>query len=424
MPQIDDLIKALPDSTQETARALWDKLPQSERDKTLSFFKQLPVDSRLFTVINLLEKEVKTALGKENRIAIVGPANVGKSTLFNQLITDKNERAAVSPVPGTTRQSQESSAALFSIIDTPGADAVGNIGEEEKQRALASATQADFLIILFAAQPGIEDAELKLFHQFVALGKPYLLVLNKIDLIKSEKEKQQVIQHIASTCGLKPEEIIPIVATSGKNVEKIILAIARAKPEITAALGSALPKYRWQLAWQTTISAATAAGLIGLIPLPIVDFIPLISTQIIMITAIARIYNYKITFARVFELAVTFGLGFLGRTLFYELSKLGGVPGWVLAAAIAASTTMAMGYAAAMWFGRGEKVNRDTLKRITSSIASQLIKSMKELGKRKPGRKKLKDRLAEELENISFPGTPGQQKPSKITDPIIDDPSI
>ncbi|MBI3764595.1 MAG: 50S ribosome-binding GTPase, partial [Chloroflexi bacterium] len=80
-------------------------------------------------LLGLALTQYKIAFGEKQNIAIVGPANVGKSTLYNQLIRSKDDRAEVSPIPGTTRVNQEADAGLFVMVDTPGADAVGEVGE-------------------------------------------------------------------------------------------------------------------------------------------------------------------------------------------------------------------------------------------------------------------------------------------------------
>ncbi len=160
-----------------------------------------------------------------------------------------------------------------------------------------------------------------------------------------------------------------------------------------AALGQALPQYRWQLAWRVIVSSASLSGVIALTPLPVVDLIPLLANQTSMVLSIARIYNYKINLQRARELVVTFGLGFLGRSLFYQLSKLGGIPGWLLSVAIAASTTVAMGYAAVLWFEKGVKLSSETLKTITTEVTKTLLASLKSFRNRK---NKLK--LQEEIE--------------------------
>jgi uncharacterized protein (DUF697 family) len=98
-------------------------------------------------------------------------------------------------------------------------------------------------------------------------------------------------------------------------------------------------------------------------------------------------------------LVATFGLGFLGRTLFQEFSKLGGIPGWLLSAAIAASTTVVMGYAAVRWFEKGEKLSSQALKKLTQGMTTTLLETLKGLGKRKPGQKGLQEQVTQTLEN-------------------------
>jgi Uncharacterized protein/domain associated with GTPases len=211
---------------------------------------------------------------------------------------------------------------------------------------------------------------------------------------------QSVISSAAVNLGLKPDEIVPIVAKDGKNLGKVLLAVAATEPGMVAALGQALPEFRWQLAWQTTVRTASISATIALLPLPIIDFVPLVITQSIMVVSIARIYNYKITPQRASELVATFGLGFLGRTLFQELSKLGGFPGWLLSAAIASSTTVVMGYAAVRWFDKGQKLSTDAIKKLTRVITTYMLDTLKNLGKRKPGQKGLQQRVAQSLEDL------------------------
>jgi uncharacterized protein (DUF697 family) len=230
----------------------------------------------------------------------------------------------------------------------------------------------------------------------VDLGKPYVVALNKIDLVR--KESLAVQTRAAANLGLTVEQVVPVVAKTGEGVPQILAAIAALEPEIVAALGRGLPTYRWQLAWRAIISAASISAVIALTPLPIVDFAPLIVTQSVMVLSIARIYNYRITIERAKEIAAAFGLGLLGRTLFAELSKLGGLPGWLLAAAIASSTTVAMGYASTVWFERGERLSSETLKTMTQTMTAYLLDTLKGLGRRRPSRQTLKERIQDALQ--------------------------
>jgi GTPase len=386
----------LPPDVQKTLKKLWETLPTPERNTLLSLLNGLPSDTNLLRMlIKLSVTQFKYTFGNKSRVAIIGPANVGKSTLYNQFVQAKLDKAIVSPIPGTTKINQKADAGLFSIIDTPGADAVGPQAKEQQEFALSAAEEADFLIILFDAVQGIKQTELDLYKRLVSLKKPHIVVLNKVDLVQRDLKK--IIEVSASNLGLTQEQIIPIAAKDGKNLSQILIGIAASEPEIVAALGQALPVYRWQLAWKTIVSAASVAGVIALAPLPILDFAPLIITQSTMVLGIARIYNYQINFQRAKELIATFGLGFLGRTIFQELSKLGGLPGWLLSAAIAASTTVVMGYAASKWFENGEKLSKETLKKMTETLTKTLLDSLKNMGK--PKKKVLQEKIAESLES-------------------------
>jgi small GTP-binding protein len=139
---------------------------------------------------------------------------VGKSTLYNQLITRKEDEAAVSPVPGTTRQNQEADTGLFTLIDTPGADAVGEVGEQERQIAFQAAGRADFLVIMFEATRGIKRYERDMFDDLLALGKPFIVILNKMDLIP-RRERGAVREAAARNLRLKSDQVIETVATEG-----------------------------------------------------------------------------------------------------------------------------------------------------------------------------------------------------------------
>jgi uncharacterized protein (DUF697 family) len=243
-----------------------------------------------------------------------------------------------------------------------------------------------------------------------------VVALNKIDLVS--RESQQVLEGAASALDLEPGTLTPLSAKYGTGIERLLTAIVKSEPELVAALGVALPAYRVGLARAAIIKAASTASAIALTPLPILDFFPLIAVQAALVLGIARIYAYNINLARARELLATFGVAWLGRTLFYELSKLGGPPGWVLAAGIAAGTTVALGYAAIAWFERGERLPRRALKDIIRLVSERLREELKNLGARRPGRAPLRARVAEILSDMDglLSGTPGAN-PASISPP-------
>ena len=397
MTAFEEFLKEFPPGSRQKIKQAWNALPELVRLELETLIASVPLQPQLLRrLIDISLRQFKMVTGKKRKIAIIGPANVGKSTLYNQLIRSKTDRAEVGPLPGTTRVNQEADAGFFSLVDTPGADAVGEVGEAEKQQALDAARQADFIVMVFDAIQGIKKTEQELFDELTALEKPFLVVLNKIDLVKHAE--RSVIEKVADNLHLEPDQIMATNARDGHNVERIVIAMAKTDPEIIAALGKALPEFRWQLAWLTISGAAATTALVGALPLPVVDFIPLIVVQTSMVLSIARIYAYKITLERAKELIATFGMGFLGRALFQQLSKLGGLPGDVLASAIAASTTASMGYAAIVWFEKGERLTNESLQKLTRELTDSLLKAFRSRGKQKMSKASLRQVIQSALE--------------------------
>jgi tRNA modification GTPase len=120
---------------------------------------------------------------------IAGRPNAGKSTLLNALLNE--ERAIVSPIPGTTRDTIEEVLNInginFRLIDTAGireaTDAIERIGVA---RTMEKINQSALLVYLFDAEQ-ITVKELN--YDLETLQKPginMLIVANKVDLLKSE----------------------------------------------------------------------------------------------------------------------------------------------------------------------------------------------------------------------------------------------
>lgn len=116
-------------------------------------------------------------------IAIIGPPNAGKSSLFNLLL--KESRAIVSPIPGTTRDLIEShlylDGELFRLVDTAGLHpSVDPVEEEGISRAYNMARKADLvLLVLDSSLPWSAE-----YADLCSLLDPCrdLVILNKADL--------------------------------------------------------------------------------------------------------------------------------------------------------------------------------------------------------------------------------------------------
>ena len=117
------------------------------------------------------------------RAAIIGRPNAGKSSLLNQLLG--HERAIVSPIPGTTRDTIEETANIRGLpvvfIDTAGLrEARDEIEVEGIRRSHESLQKAEFILHVFDASELLTEADEKYLREFA--GKKRILVRNKIDL--------------------------------------------------------------------------------------------------------------------------------------------------------------------------------------------------------------------------------------------------
>ncbi len=400
-PMNDDLFTNVPGPARGVVLRAWQQLPPDVRgDLQLWLPYALRDVGSSRELFGFITDNYRHAFDRsELTVAIVGPANAGKSTLYNQFTVRRDDRAATSPVPGTTLENQATREGLFTVVDTPGAATAGPAGEDARTTAFTAARTADLLVIVFDAAQGIRPSDKQLFDALVGLGRPYVVVLNKMDLIET-KDVDAVLDAAAATLGMDRAHIIPISALEGDNLGKLVLAVVQAHPRLLTLIATALPEYRSRLAWQRIIAAASAAASVALIPLPLADMVPLLGIQTGLVLTIARIYGYSVTLARARELIVAFGVGFLARSVYRQLTKFLGAPGWIVSAAVAASATVAIGYSTTLWFERGKRPSREEMSKVMTDVGGYLRDALMSLRLSKPDGASVKTQVQQALKEM------------------------
>ena len=127
-------------------------------------------------------------------IAIVGRANVGKSTLFNRLVGAN--KALTSPIPGTTRDRAEAdcfwNGKIAHIVDTGGVNiqAIDPFDQDIQTQAGYAMKQADVILFLVDVQVGISPDDRELAKQLRKTKKPVFLIANKADNARLRKRAE------------------------------------------------------------------------------------------------------------------------------------------------------------------------------------------------------------------------------------------
>ena len=126
---------------------------------------------------------------KLKKVAILGRPNVGKSSLFNRLLRERD--AITSDVVGTTRDIKKRQVTIsgnrdFEVIDTGGIDDSTEMFSIVKKMSLRAADEADIIIYIVDGKNIPHEEDRDLFYGLQELGKPIALVVNKIDNDKDE----------------------------------------------------------------------------------------------------------------------------------------------------------------------------------------------------------------------------------------------
>ncbi len=365
---------------------------------------------------------------RKPNIAIIGPANTGKSELVNALFG--YEIVETKNIPGVTKKNfvKEQRFGVV-IMDTPGYDAGDESDRIEAKKAIQ---ESDLVIIVYNVMVGVTKPGLVPIEDAKELGKKTIIVLNQIDLASFQQRDEQrdfLINH-----GF--ENIVEISALTGEGMDSFINKIYENIPEecridflrsiisdkeeaekqTIKAINERLKRLEEKKKRKETLSdsekdfvknanefikntqnrlnnitdaksklankcifgsGAAAAG-IGAIPLPISDIIPLKALQATLVVKIGIIYDTQLTTRVLLGILSSLGVGELFRELFRQAIGIIPVAGTIISAVIAAGGTIAIGFTAKIILSSKDGVlNSEQFREIYTKILPEIMRALR-----------------------------------------------
>ena len=184
-------------------------------------------------------------------IAVIGRPNVGKSSLINSIV--RSERAIVSELPGTTRDSvdisYERNGQLFLFIDTAGIRRRGKQSSSVEvfsvMRAERSIRRADLCVLIVDLTTGVTAQDKRIAGLIQKARKAALVVLNKWDLMKPKRsERKMMAQLVDETRSriffLDYAPVLVASALTGENIEKLFEFIVKVRRAARERIGTGI----------------------------------------------------------------------------------------------------------------------------------------------------------------------------------------
>lgn len=189
-------------------------------------------------IIELLD-EIVNRIGKENvkeeqevklKLAIVGKANVGKSSIINKILG--YERLIVSEVPGTTRDAVDTlvirNKTPILLLDTAGIRKLSKIKDGRESASVIRSAKvienADVVCLVIDGTEGLGRNDIFIARLIKRAYKPMLIAINKWDLIKSKEIYPNQLNNIikARYSFLDSVPKIFVSAVTGKNILRVL----------------------------------------------------------------------------------------------------------------------------------------------------------------------------------------------------------
>lgn len=213
-----------------------------------------------------------TPSGERLHIGFFGVRNAGKSSLVNAVTNQ--ELSVVSDIKGTTTDPVYKSMELLPlgpvmIIDTPGFDDCGQLGELRIKKTKEILNRTDIAVLVTDASAGLTGTDRELIRLFAAREIPYIIVYNKSDIApKSDLKSNEIsVSALDKTNINQLKELIGTLVKTESEKLKIVGDLIQPNDFVilVVPIDSAAPKGRLILPQQQTIRDILEAGAVPVV---------------------------------------------------------------------------------------------------------------------------------------------------------------
>lgn len=333
----------------------------------------------------LAGEEVDLALQQTLAVAFLGSASAGKDSAIRALFGI--DFGQVDPIPGSTERIRVAAVDAdrkMLVVNAPGFGDVRGEVDAEARRALE---QLDVAVYVLNCDGGATIDEKNDLDAIRSLGRPTLVCLNKIDLIRPE-HREDFVRQTRIQLGVKPEDTVvtafdplPVLSEEPIGVQKVVDWIHAHLIDDGKHLLFAKNLRNKAAACESIIQTASKrAAMAGAIPVPGADATAVTVIQVKLISDIAAVHDRRIDQDLMLfilgEALAGSSKGFV-RWAVNALKAAGWLPGGqivqvaisALGATIAGATTYGVGKAALRFIQRGGEMSGEELRTIFNEEA-------------------------------------------------------
>ena len=313
-------------------------LPEDVRFRLKGVIDSLsPEGDNMQKVLELVRSQWRGIQSEEwVQIAVAGPAQTGKNSL----------------IEAVARRQDPESESIFTIVDIQGLDEY--LGYKTDRSLPEEFYFAEVVLLVLDAQYEVSDSTVSMYRRLSGLDKPVLVILNKMDLVERPwKALREAGDQLGTT-------VFPFSSMQPESVDRLLKSIVDANPKTFAPFTWSFPEFRRTICNGVISQAAFAGAVVGAVPIPVSDLLPLTAIQTGMLLKIARAFGYSLNRQRARELIPMLAAGLAVREGSHRLRARFPEYRSLISVAVAGVWTFCLGQAAVQYFEKFSTLFQET----------------------------------------------------------------